>query len=479
MIRDNEREEIRRLIYMIATGLFIFFLGKAFQSEVNINKHDKVPKLKAENLICDFKNDSLFLTYIITNEFNTPVRNIRQISLYEDNIFTDMLDSKNEVVFGSKMTLYSVARKNFDSVNMDFSSTLYLFYDVTINEKEETYYMKYTFYSPSLNTKSQTLFPVSTSEAEKVSNIDSLLNKLCNFSDKLSREEGSLLIFFNPDFYSNGLSIIITGGQKQVLFSKKENKIYFNRLYKDSIGVIISQPLLFNSSISHNFAISWGSEYSLLMVDGSGYTSDSSFRQELKLYPEKIYRNMGLIFFKNEAFKEAITYLEKSLKIDPKSDFITYEKIFLSYVNVGNTNSAINSLEKAIENGHRDSSILVNLARAYEESKNYTKAIEYYKLDNRLNKSHSGFIFYSSLLIYLNQIEEAENLLKFAIKLFPNSVGLNCNYGIVMSIKNDFIPAGKYFEKAYNLDSTDIEVKKNIVKYFNKIYSYYSAIYKK
>jgi len=150
------------------------------------------------------------------------------------------------------------------------------------------------------------------------------------------------------------------------------------------------------------------------------------FKTALKKDPEHFKANyaFGGLYKRTEHYKEAITYLSKAIRINPKSEEATID---LAYVFIQEKQyvAAIKVLEPLSENP-KNPEVFYYMADAYHKKNDYESAIKWLKkatriipLSNARLLSNSYGLLGDSLLA-LNKLDEAEKILTDAAKLTKN-----------------------------------------------------------
>ncbi len=148
----------------------------------------------------------------------------------------------------------------------------------------------------------------------------------------------------------------------------------------------------------------------------------------------KIYKFGLFLFDKAKEYKRGIEFIDDALKKYPNvSEFYFYRGLF--YDKLGNLKMVIDSMKKAINVNHKSSDALNYLG--------YTYAIHKMKLN------------------------EAENLIKEALKLKPDSAAITDSLGWVYFQKNEFQKALRFLKKAYELDGG---FQAEIIYHLGKVY---------
>tara|TARA_B100001063_G_C16768870_1_gene560307 strand:+ start:200 stop:2020 length:1821 start_codon:yes stop_codon:yes gene_type:complete len=109
-----------------------------------------------------------------------------------------------------------------------------------------------------------------------------------------------------------------------------------------------------------------------------------------------------------------------------------------------------------LKKGLNEDNLFIMLAIIAKNEKNYHLEIEYYKKSLAISKNEKSFINISTRLIEERRLNEAENYLNDAIKIYPNSFGVNHNFGRLNFYSNNLNEAVKYLTKAIKIEPNGI-----------------------
>ena len=180
--------------------------------------------------------------------------------------------------------------------------------------------------------------------------------------------------------------------------------------------------------------------------DGFNYTKAIEYyNKALKAYSSDLGENhsstgiilndLGLAYHRKGDYNEALKYYEKSLLYDKQGNdsSITQNNIAVTYLDLGESQKAINSLERALnEAGGNEidsstkASSFQHLGSAYKNLAKYDEAVKYYKksLDLRkqvlkVNKSDLALSYrmLGSTYVEIGLYEKAESVLEKAVKI--------------------------------------------------------------
>lgn len=425
-----------------------------------------VPNFDARIYQYDLQQDSVFLKFEIENIGNIEARNIWYIASLDDNYSGDYIKSTGQIDPNETYTILSPCRVNAEIKNW-IKPVLYLGFDYNINGKTNTVFKKFEFLITN-TANSGSYSKINGSALSKIESFDKLTDSLQIVAKRFAMKEGSFFVGFNPaDYVLN--TEIASGGNKRLFYNPVNNHVYFERPYDDPAMITISRKLKTNNSDFHTVLVSWTDTSTSLTVDSQKPINDRIIRLQLDTNAAVIYRDLGVGYFNSEDYFNAISMLEKSLTADSINHFITYEKLFLSYDKIGLTYKAIESLEQGIKAGHRDSSVVLNLALAYSNIKKFKKASETYWLDHANSKSLTGYLNHINLLNKLGNFGESLRIVYRAQKIYSNNSRLYNNTGITLIGLGDSTTALVFFRKAITLDPQNKRAQQNYQRLNNML----------
>lgn len=425
----------------------------------SLTKKNAIPDFDARINQYDIVEDSIFLKFEIENIGTADATNIWHITSLNENQYGDNLKIVESIAPNEEYTILSFCRYSTD-INDWMTPILYLGYDYKHGRKTKTVYKRFEF----LITNSQnsgSYSKIKSSEPKEINSFESLLDSLGGIRNRLSMNDGSIFMSFRPiDFNDNPL--IAMSRDKRIIFNPVDSHVYFERPYDEQTMIVISSKInkKYNRNF-HTFLVSWSDSTTFLIVDDQELVRDDIIRKQLTLNPAITYRNYGINWFDKKDYFNAIRMLEKSLQLDERNHFITYEKLFLSYEATGLIYNGIEVLKKAIALGHLDSSILLNLAIAYEKIDENKKASEIYSLDHVNSKSLTGFLNHINLHNMLGNFKYSLNIIQQAKELYSNNSQLCNNTGITCLGLGDSTLALQFFASAITLDVNNENAKNN------------------
>jgi tetratricopeptide (TPR) repeat protein len=426
-----------------------------------------VPDFNARINQYDLVQDSIFLKFEIENIGTADATNIWHITTLNENLYGDNLKIVESLAPNEECSILSLCRYNTD-IEEWMTPILYLGYDYKQGRKTKTVYKRFKFLITN-SRNSGSCSTIKSTEPKEISGFEALFDSLSGIRNRLSMRDGSIFMSFRPiDFNDNPL--IAMSEDKRILFNTVDSNVYFERPYNEQTMIVISSKINKNYNRGfHTFLVSWSDSTTFLIVDNQELVKDDIIRKQLSLNPAMVFRDYGINWFNKKDYFNAIRMLNKSLELDKRNHFITYEKLFLSYEETGLINTGIDVLKKAIDVGHLDSSILLNLAIAYENNNENKKASEIYTLDHRNSKSLTGFLNHINLHNSLGNYQYSLNIIQQAKDLYPNNSQLCNNTGITCLGLGDSTLALQFFAKAIKLDVNNENAKNNYDLLFTKL----------
>lgn len=424
----------------------------------HFKKDPVVPNFDARIYQYDLQQDSVFLKFEIENIGNIQARNIWYIASLEDNYSADNIKTIEKIEPNEKYTILSLCRLNADIKNW-IKPALYVGFDYTNNGKTITVFKKFEFVITNA-ANSGSYSKVNSSDITKIASFDKLTDSLQIVSKKFSMKEGFFFIQFKPSDYELNTDIA-SGGKKRLFYNPLDSHVYFERPYDDPAMIAISKKIKNTNLDYHTASVTWNDTSTSLIVDSQNPISDKALRLQLDTNAAVIYRDLGVKYFNSKDYFNAVPMLEKSIDADSINHFITYQKLHISYDEIGLTYKAIEVLEKALRVGHNDSSTLINLALSYSRIKNYKKASDMYWLDHSKSSSLTGYLNHINLHNMLGNYGESLKIINQARSTYPNSSKLSNNTAITLVKLGDSSLALFYFKLAIELDPKNRNAKKN------------------
>ncbi len=152
--------------------------------------------------------------------------------------------------------------------------------------------------------------------------------------------------------------------------------------------------------------------------------------------------------------QKAIALFQELVDIRPEY-LDAYKSLAMMYVEIGQTDFAIETALKAINNPDIEADYSINYiaATSYMLKKDYVQAVKY--LENALSFEPEHISLMNSLATCYMNIEEydkAKDILKKAYDIDSDNMLTAYNLGICNQVKNNFEEALKYFQEAYRIE---------------------------
>ena len=179
----------------------------------------------------------------------------------------------------------------------------------------------------------------------------------------------------------------------------------------------------------------------------------------------------GVVFFKQKKFEFAKFNFNKSK--DLKEDFLDpYKNLYQLHLKTKEFEIAIKNIKKIIELEKNQNPISIfNLGLAYDLSKNYSKAIETYKIieDNNFKEKKLLFNNLGSCYLANNSLLESTKYYLKAFELDQSDKRIINNLALLYLKIGDLNQSNYYLQKAELIDSEFIEFKLNKSDYLFSI----------
>ena len=250
----------------------------------------------------------------------------------------------------------------------------------------------------------------------------------------------------------------------------------------------------------------------ILQTMGDYENAYNSFMQAQQIYPEYKYNylNLANIEYFRKNYKNAIEYYTTFLNAYPEHldasenlanvyyasgqpekacDIYSmlykkYPTAFKDYTHYGlalfdskQYKPASEILTKALADNNDDEVILAKLALSYQYLGVNDKAYEYYQKVFKINPDLTALRFdYANLLGNMEKNTDAIEEYKKYIKAFPNDANAYKNLGLVYKRQNDIELALFNLEKAYTLDVSDNEIKRELALCYHQKQDYNNAL---
>lgn len=186
------------------------------------------------------------------------------------------------------------------------------------------------------------------------------------------------------------------------------------------------------------------------------------------------YNHLGAVYFDQGKFNEALGELKKAKRYNKQLSDAWYNAglIYIAQYKSGGDQkhllSAVSELQKATEINPEHPHAHKELARVYQEQKDYEKAIIRFKLALEIDPSlKEGWVALANLYTVTGQTLKAQEALNKSLELDPASSAAHLHLGMNYLKDGNFKMALKEFNQAIHLEPTNEEA------YFKIGYTYY------
>jgi tetratricopeptide (TPR) repeat protein len=179
---------------------------------------------------------------------------------------------------------------------------------------------------------------------------------------------------------------------------------------------------------------------------------------------------LGLAYFMKGNLQEALSYLQKCLAINPTFPEAR-NNLGMVYQEQGLLDKAQQEFRLAAADKNYNSRELpyYNLARLYLTAEKFRDALDHVQKAIELNKNMAmAYNLEGTIYEKLNQLDEAIESYKRAVKIDPLSIKFSYDLGVAYFKDEDFEKAGEIFEKILG-KTTDSETKEKINQYLKII----------
>ncbi|MBD5436382.1 MAG: tetratricopeptide repeat protein [Treponema sp.] len=161
---------------------------------------------------------------------------------------------------------------------------------------------------------------------------------------------------------------------------------------------------------------------------------------------EQVYYNLGFTYKFMERYEDAIDCFETVVTLNPV-DVLAYNHLGTIYESKGDHEAAISAYLKGLKVDQNHPILHLNLANAYEHSDNIEGAIREYEAALRYKPGWGeAYADYTSLLLKIGRVSDAQVLGEQAISLNENDARLQSILGDIYMAESDYESA----EKKYN-----------------------------
>ncbi len=171
---------------------------------------------------------------------------------------------------------------------------------------------------------------------------------------------------------------------------------------------------------------------------------------------------MGDILFSKKDFKQALSYYDRVLAVEPDNVIALLQRGDL-YLRQGQAKRAEEQYRKALSLNPRIKSIQTKIAWARAQCGDMEAALamnERYLKD--MPNDSQAVTAYANTLIAAKRLDDALNTVQSAIKRKPQAWELHYLLGDLFTLKNDFKNASSSYERALELNASDINMVLNI-----------------
>jgi protein O-mannosyl-transferase len=211
------------------------------------------------------------------------------------------------------------------------------------------------------------------------------------------------------------VSLIILSplSKRQVSYWKDPISLFEHQLkYETGTPLIINNLALSYSALGnldkaieyYNLALKINPTYfSVLNNLGSALSSKGDIDGSIRYYKKaiesepnnrsiyRIYNNLGIAAYHQKRFKDAVSYFEKALNVNPNY-YSTYNNLGVVLEQMNNLDDAIFYYRQGLQINPHDSGLYNNIGLAYGKKGNIDKAIEYFRKALQLNPNNTTAI---------------------------------------------------------------------------------------
>lgn len=261
-----------------------------------------------------------------------------------------------------------------------------------------------------------------------------------------SRVSASLLIAI-------GMPELITKTEKEyenLAINLANNPKRFDDITHSLFAKRLSYPLFdtvrFTKNIEKSFTKIW-ERYRNNLLPGKIVIKDEIGKDETSMTDN----NLGVIYMEQKNFKEAISYLEKAITLNPKNALF-YNNIGTAYKETGKSKEALLNWNKAAKLDPKFIEPVSNLGIFYLDTGQVEKAMENFikliKLNPKDGNAHNNLG-----ICYLNKNNYSEAIfyLKKAVTLNPADYAASYHLGLAYRLIDDYENSIKYLKNSLKL----------------------------
>ncbi len=243
---------------------------------------------------------------------------------------------------------------------------------------------------------------------------------------------------------------------------------------------------------------------SIYVKNGEDAKAIPYYEQIITFYPHYIdaMTSLGAIYRRLKRYEESIEILERAVDEGRQSADVNYNLGF-TYREMGNWDDAIEAFSSVVSENPSDVLAYNHLGAIYLEKKEYEKSIAAFKRGLQIDPNHPilnynlarcfskakmygdsircfenalkakpGWVDaikdFSNLLVKCQKSQEASDLVKHSIELYPNDTKLLSMLGRIYLEQYDFDSAEKTFKRAKKVDNQDIQILTGLAEALEK-----------
>ena len=157
-------------------------------------------------------------------------------------------------------------------------------------------------------------------------------------------------------------------------------------------------------------------------------------------------------------FQEVILKTKSLIKKFP-NEYIFYNALGMALMNTGQFEESLNILDSAIKLGENNIHVLNNLGLVHGYLANYQKAHEYFDRALKIKPNFlNALINLANLKEKLNLNNDAVEILKIALKYYPEDYFLHYTIGTIYQFLGDFKNSHKHYKKSLSINPEFTEI---------------------
>ncbi len=195
----------------------------------------------------------------------------------------------------------------------------------------------------------------------------------------------------------------------------------------------------------------------------------SYFEKSLRVNPENELALYDLGFFSDQEgyYQKSIEYYNRYLDIDP-FNFSIWFNLGISYNKSGNFEKAIDAYEFALALNDEFDQSLFNIGNAYANAGKYYEAIEKYQEYLMLDAENDDAMCYiGECYLNLEEHRQAEIYYQKAVELNPDNDNAFFGLGLIMWVLKKWKKSIKFIKKALQIDDINVEYWITLAKVYN------------